>query len=90
MSLRKITEKIDEKNRKIQFSLDNALKNDDSMLFCDNCKARLGITKMIFSAMKVKQGQEYYVFCKCCGHTNKRIKGELGSKFDKDWDCFGV
>jgi RNase P subunit RPR2 len=90
MSLRKIFDRIDKKNRKINYSLQNTLNNPSSIVFCDECHNRLSITKMIFKARKVDKGEKYYITCKNCGCTNMRIKGDLSDKIDADWDQFGV
>ena len=78
-----------DKQNKIQYSVQNAMMNTDSPLFCENCKKRLGLITMLHFAMGKKKGEPYKVVCKHCNHVNIRIKGEIGKKFDRDWEKYG-
>lgn len=90
MSLKKINKIIGSKEAKIKWSMENLLRNDDSTIFCDECKNRLGIITMVHFALGKKKGETYTVVCKSCNHLNKRVKGNLGKNIDSDWDKYGV
>lgn len=90
MSLKKISSKLGEKERKIRYSVENTLLNDDGPLFCDKCKKRIGLITMVHFSLFKKKGMPYYVVCDNCHHVNKRIKGEHGKRIDSDWDKYGV
>ena len=90
MSLKIINEKITNKQNKIQWSMQNFMLNKSSHLFCDKCKERLGILRMVWMAKSVKKGVKYYIVCPKCHYLNGRIKGELAKKIDSDWDKYGV
>jgi RNase P subunit RPR2 len=90
MSLKKISERLDEKQRKIYISTQNILQNKDSALFCDECKNRLGIFRMLRYAFKKKKHESYYVLCKKCNFVNVRVKGEIGKNIDDFWSKHGV
>ena len=90
MNLKKINEKISSKQNKVQWSVQNAMLNrDDSYLFCEKCKGRLGLISMVHYAMFKKKGEKYVVPCRHCNHKNIRVKGEFGKKIDADWDKYG-
>lgn len=89
MSLKTINKKIASKEAKIQWSMEKLLKDKDSVIFCDNCKNRLGIFYMIRQSFFKKKGEKYLVPCRSCKTINLRIKGKLSSDIDKDWDEFG-
>ena len=90
MSLKKINKIIGSKEAKIKWSMEKLLRNDDSLIFCDKCKNRLGIITMIHFALGKKKGEPYTVVCKSCNHLNKRVKGDLCKNIDSDWDKYGV
>ena len=89
MSLKKINNKITEKQVKIQYSMQDLLQNKDSAIFCDKCKERLGILRMIWIAKFLKKGTTYLVICKQCTHINKRIKGNVSDDIEKNWAKYG-
>lgn len=89
MSLREINKKLGSKQAKIQWSMQYNLLNVDSPLFCDKCKARLGVLYMVRNSLFKKKGAVYLVVCRSCKHINSRVKGDMGKKIDSDWDKYG-
>lgn len=90
MSLKTTSNKIDEKQRKIIHSTQKLMMNNDSPLFCDKCKSRLGILRMLKSAFFKKKGEKYLISCKSCLTINVRVKGDIAKNIDKDWAEYGV
>ena len=89
MNLKKISNKIESKEGKIKWSMEKLLKDEDSLIFCDTCKERLGIIYMIRFSIFKKKGEFYKVVCRKCKYINKRIKGNIGKKIDSDWNKYG-
>lgn len=90
MSLKRISSKLDEKQRKIIHSTQKLMMNKDSPLFCDKCSNRLGIVRMLKQSLFKKKGQIYLVVCKECLTINERIKGDISQNIDRDWAEYGV
>ena len=86
MNLNKINNKITSKQVKIQYSMQRLLQDNNSSIFCDKCKNRLGILRMIWICKGIKQGTKYIVPCKKCKHINTRIKGEVSNKIEEEWE----
>jgi len=89
MSLKKINNKLTEKQVKIQYSMQKLLQDKDSAIFCDYCNNRLGILRMIWIAKGIKKGNRYLVPCKVCKKINMRLKGEVNNKIENDWAKYG-
>jgi len=84
MNLKKISNKIGEKERKIQHSIYNLNFNPDSPLFCNHCKKKIGIIRMLKKSIWVKKGSEYVVKCRFCNNLNIRIKGDIEKIIDEN------
>ena len=84
-----ITKKIDSKTAKMQYSIQNNLFNTNSLLFCDKCRVKLGLLRMLRKSIFTKKGSEYIVKCKYCGKENIRVKGQIGKEIDKEWEKIG-
>ena len=90
MSLKKINEKLNEKQRKIIHSTNKLMMNNDGPLFCDKCNNRLGIIRMLRQSIFKKKGSNYLVTCKNCYTINIRVKGDIGENIDREWREYGV
>lgn len=59
--------------------------NPASVLHCGECKERLGVLHTLRYALFKPQGTAYFVPCKRCGHSNKRIKGMYKDNVSQQW-----
>lgn len=89
MSLKEINKKLGSKEAKIKYSMYNLNFNPNSPLFCNHCKKKLGLIRMLKKSTRVKPGSEYIVKCKHCNNLNSRIRGEIGKNIDTNWEKNG-
>lgn len=84
--IKKKMDNFDEKLLHARADVPYLFTTPDSPLKCDNCKAHLGMWRMVRRAVFKKKGSEYYVVCRRCHTVNRRVKGELAKELDKRWE----